>query len=125
MVAIVVAVLGILNSLIVSITERRREIGILRALGAERRRIRKAILLEAVCVGLVAVVLGTAVGSTLGYYAIGTVGSSITGWIFPYEFPLGVLMVLVPGILVIAVLAAVYPSSLALNTPLVEALTYE
>lgn len=125
MVAILVAVLGILNSLMVSITERKREIGILRALGGERHRVRKTIFLEAVCVGFVAVILSIVVGSTLGYYVVGAVGASITGWIFPYEFPIRVVLALFPGVLFISMLAAWYPSSLALKTPIVEALAYE
>jgi putative ABC transport system permease protein len=125
MVAVVVAVLGILNSLMVSISERRREIGILRALGGERHRVRKAIMLEAVCVGLVAVILGTVAGSTMGFYVMGTFGASITGWIFPYEFPTEVVLALFPGIILITLLAAWYPSSLALKTSLAEALAYE
>src|SRR5437667_11497832 len=91
LVAVLVAILGIVNSLTVSITERRREIGIVRALGGERGRVRKAIVLEAIVVGAVAVTLGTLIGSTLGYYVIGTVGVTVTGWTFPYAFPVGLV----------------------------------
>jgi putative ABC transport system permease protein len=124
-VAILVAVLGILNSLMISIIERQREIGILRALGAERYQVRQAILLEAVCIGCVAAILGTAVGSTMGYYMVGTVGTSITGWVFPYQFPVRVALALFPGVLAISLLAAWYPSSLAVKTSVVDALAYE
>jgi ABC-type antimicrobial peptide transport system permease subunit len=65
------------------------------------------------------------VGSTMGYYMVGTVGTSITGWVFPYQFPAGVALALFPGVLGISLLAAWYPSSLALKTPVVEALAYE
>jgi putative ABC transport system permease protein len=124
-VAALVAVLGILNSLLVSITERQREIGILRALGGERHQVRQAILLEAVCIGCVAAILGTIVGATMGYYMLATVGTAITGWVFPYQFPVGVALGLFPGVLGISVLAAWYPASLAVKTPVVEALAYE
>jgi putative ABC transport system permease protein len=125
LVAALVAVLGILNSLMISITERQREIGILRALGGERHQVRQAILLEAVCVGCVAAILGTVVGATMGYYMVETVGTSITGWVFPHRFPVTVAMALFPGVLCISLLAAWYPSSLALKTSVVEALAYE
>lgn len=125
LVAIAVAVLGIINSLTVSITERKREIGVLRALGGERRRVRKAIFLEAVCTGLVAVMLGIAVGSTLGYYVIGAVGGAITGWVFPYRFPAIVAATLVPGTLIVCLFAAWYPSLLAVRLKVIEALAYE
>jgi putative ABC transport system permease protein len=124
-VAVLVAVLGIFNSLMVSISERKHEIGILRALGGERRRVRKAILLEAVCVGVVALTLGIVSGTTLSFYMLGSFGASITGWIFPYEFPTAVVLALLPGVVGITVLAAWYPAALAVKTSIAEALAYE
>ena len=125
LVAVLVAVLGIINSLMVSITERKREIGILRGLGGEKRQVRKAILLEAVCIGLVAVALGIACGTVLGYYSVGTFGAAFNGWVFPYQFPLEMALALIPGVLIISLLAAWVPAGLALKTPLMEALAYE
>jgi len=125
LVAVLVAVLGIINSLTVSITERRREIGILRGLGAERFRVRKAILLEAVCIALVASALGIVSGGIMGYYSATSFGASINGWVFPYRFPYDVALLLIPGVVVVALVSAWYPSSLALKTPIVEALAYE
>jgi putative ABC transport system permease protein len=125
LVAVLVAVLGIVNSLTVSITERKREIGIVRALGGESKRVRKAIFLEAACVGFVGVVLGVAAGSTLGYYVVRTFGATVNGWIFPYEFPTAMSLALFPGVLLVSLAAAWYPSTLAVKTPLVEALAYE
>jgi putative ABC transport system permease protein len=125
LVAVLVAILGIVNSLMVSITERKREIGILRGLGGEKRQVRKAILLEAVCIGLVAAVLGIAGGTILGYYAVGAFGAAFTGWIFPYRFPVEMAVAIIPGVIFISLLAALYPARLALRTPLMEALAYE
>lgn len=125
MVAVLVAVLGIVNSLMVSITERKREIGILRGLCGERHQVRKSILLEAVCVGLVSVALGIACGIVLGYYAVNTFGAAFSGWVFPYRFPVGMTIALLPGVLFISLLAAWYPAGLSLKTPLMEALAYE
>jgi putative ABC transport system permease protein len=125
LVAVAVGVLGIVNSLTVSITERRREIGILRALGGERWRVRRSILLEAMVMGSVALALGTSIGSTLGQYVISIVSGSVTGWTFPYQFPTAVALLLVPGALTLCVAAAWYPSTLAVRTPIVEAVAYE
>jgi putative ABC transport system permease protein len=124
-VAVVVAVLGIINSLMVSITERKREIGILRALGGERGQVRKAILLEAVCIGLVAVILGIAGGTIMGYYSVASFCAAFNGWVFPYIFPTAISLGLIPGVLFVSLLAAWYPSSRALKIPIVEALAYE
>jgi cell division protein FtsX len=57
-VAVLVAILGIVNSLTVSITDRRRELGILQAVGALRKQIRRTIYLEAFCTVLIGLVLG-------------------------------------------------------------------
>lgn len=125
LVAVLVAVLGIVNSLMISITERKREIGILRGLGGERNQVRKTIFLEAVCIGMVGVILGIAGGATLGYYVVNTFGAAINGWIFPYRFPGIMALALFPGVLFISLLSAWFPSSMALKTPIVEALAYE
>jgi putative ABC transport system permease protein len=123
--AVLVATLGIVNSLIVSITERNHEIGILRALGGERRQVRKAIMLEAVCIGLVGVTLGIASGSVLGYYSVASLNAIFNGWVFPYRFPTMWSLSLIPAVIVISLLAAWYPCSVALKTAIVEALNYE
>jgi putative ABC transport system permease protein len=125
LVAVLVAVLGIINSLMVSITERKREIGILRGLGGEKWQVRKAIVLEAVCIGIVAVVFGTVCGTILGYYSVGAFAAAFSGWVFPYCFPTTIALSLIPGVIIISLLAAWYPASLALKTPLIEALAYE
>jgi putative ABC transport system permease protein len=124
-IAVLVAILGIVNSLIVSITERKREIGILRALGGERRQVRRAIMLEAVCIGLVGVTLGIASGSVLGYYSVASLNAIFNGWVFPYRFPAMWSLSLIPAVIVISLLAAWYPCSVALKTAIVEALNYE
>jgi putative ABC transport system permease protein len=125
LVAVLVAVLGIVNSLMVSITERKREIGILRGLGGEKWQVRKAIILEAVCIGVVALVLGTVCGAILGYYSVDAFAAAFSGWVFPYCFPTTIALSLIPAVIVISLLAAWYPASLALRTPLMEALAYE
>jgi putative ABC transport system permease protein len=125
LVALAVGVLGIVNSLTVSIAERRREIGILRALGGERRRVRRVVVLEAVLMGAVAVLLGTAVGATIGGYVIDTASAAVTGWTFPYTFPWAAIAVMAPAAALLCAAAAWYPSSLALRTTVVEALACE
>ena len=124
-IAVLVATLGIVNSLIVSITERKREIGILRALGGERSQVRETIMIEAVCIGLVGVTLGIASGSILGYYSVASLNAAFNGWVFPYRFPIAWSLSLIPAVIVISLLAAWYPCSVALKTAIVDALNYE
>ena len=69
-VAMVVAMLGIVNTLTVSISDRRRELGVLRAVGGLRAQIRGTIWLEAVSIGIIGLVLGIAVGMVFLYYEL-------------------------------------------------------
>ena len=124
-VAIVVAVLGIVNALTVSVVERRREIGIIRSLGGSANRVHGMVALEAACVGMAGIVLGGISGATIGHHLVGTVAASVTGWTFPYEMPVGVLLGMVPVTLALSLLAAWYPASLAARTPIVEAIACE
>src|SRR5262249_46071847 len=66
-VAVMVAILGIVNTLTVSIHDRRRELGVVRAVGGLRAQIRGAIWLEAASIGLIGLVLGVALGGAFLY----------------------------------------------------------
>jgi len=72
-VAVLVAILGIVNSLTVSITDRRREFGVLQAVGGLRRQVRQAVWMEAIGIGLVSVVLGLALGAVILFYYLGVI----------------------------------------------------
>src|SRR5207248_1091471 len=69
-VAILVAVLGIVNTLTVSITDRRRELGVMQAVGGLRSQIRHTVWIEALSIGVVGLVLGTGLGAINLYYSL-------------------------------------------------------
>ena len=69
-IAVLVAILGIVNTLTVSIIDRRRELGVLRAVGGLRRQIRHTIWMEAVAIGVVGLVLGLSFGALNLYYLL-------------------------------------------------------
>ena len=69
-VAVLVAILGIVNALTVSITDRRRELGVLQAVGGLRNQIRHTIWMEAIAIGIIGVVLGLALGAVQLFYSI-------------------------------------------------------
>ncbi len=75
--AIVIALLGIANTLALSIMERRREIGLLRAVGMTRRQVRRMIRWEAVLIAVFGAVIGTLVGVGLGVAVVAAIGSGI------------------------------------------------
>ena len=66
-VAIFASLFGIINTLTMSVIERTREIGVLRALGASRWQVRRSIADESLVIGLIGALLGVAVGAGLGY----------------------------------------------------------
>src|SRR4030095_7903660 len=69
-VAVLVAVLGIANSLTVSITDRRRELGVLRAVGGLKKQIKRTIWLEALTTCFLGLVLGYSLGAINLYYVL-------------------------------------------------------
>ena len=124
-IAVFVAVLGIVNTLTVSITDRRRELAVLRAIGAMRRQIRRTIWLEALSVTVIGLALGGLLGSVNLYYLLQIVRRDIIGMRLDYQFPVTTFVELIPIMLLTAWLAALLPSTSALRAPLVEALEYE
>jgi putative ABC transport system permease protein len=124
-VAVLIAILGIVNMLTVSITDRRRELGVLRAVGGVNNQIRRTIWLEALTTGALGVALGYALGAINLYYALQIVRRDIVGMRLDYEFPVNVALVVIPVMLGAAFLAAVWPAESAVRGSLVEALEYE
>jgi putative ABC transport system permease protein len=124
-VAVLVAILGIVNTLTVSITDRRRELGVLRAVGGFRRQIRRTIWLEALGVGFIGIVLGLGLGAIQLYYSVEIARRDLAGIDIAYSYPFQIALLLVPVILAAALLAAIAPAETAVRGSLVEALEYE
>jgi putative ABC transport system permease protein len=124
-VAVLVAVLGLVNTLTVSITDRRRELAVVQAIGGTRRQIRGTIWLEALTVAVIGLVLGTLLGSVNLYYLLQIVQHDVIGMRLDYQFPVVTILELVPIMLAAAFGAALLPAESAVRVPLVEALEYE
>jgi len=124
-VAMFVALLGIVNTLTVSISDRRRELGVLRAVGGLRAQIRGTVWMEAVAIGIIGLVLGIVVGMIVLYYEIQAITHEFSGIPLAYQFPAGIVGILVPLILGCALVSAIWPAETAVRSSLVEALEYE
>ena len=124
-VAVLVAILGIVNTLTVSITDRRRELGVLRAVGGLPRQVRRTIWIEAVSTAALGVVLGLALGALNLYYVLEIVRQDVAGIRLEYQFPFTIAILVGPMILCAALLAALWPAAAAVRGSLVEALEYE
>ena len=124
-ISLLVAVLGITNTLVISVAERRRELGILKSLGTERRQVFALIVLEALGIAIVGSLVGYGLGSYLIHYAADSISTTGTGWTLPYAFPWGLASGLAPLLIAVTVLAALYPARLALKVSPAEALEFE
>jgi putative ABC transport system permease protein len=124
-VAVLVAVLGIVNALTVSITDRRRELGVLQAVGALRQQVRNTVWLEAVAIGVIGLVLGLVLGAGQLYYSLEVTRRDLVGTDYGYSYPYSMALTLLPVILSAAFLAALGPAERAVRGSLVEALEYE
>jgi putative ABC transport system permease protein len=124
-VAVLVAILGIVNTLTVSITDRRRELGVLQAVGGLHGQIRRTIWIEALTIGTLGLALGYLFGALNLYYVLQVVHHDIAGLRLDYRYPIGTVVALVPTILGAAFVAAIWPAESAVHGSLVEALEYE
>lgn len=124
-VAVLVAILGIINTLTVSITDRRRELGVLQAVGALRSQVRGTIWLEAIAIGVIGLAIGLFFGSVALYYSLEMSARDIAGLRLDYTYPWNMAAGLFPVIAGAALFAALGPAEQAVRGGLVEALEYE
>lgn len=124
-IAVIVAVFGIVNTLTVSITDRRRELGILRAVGGLQRQVRRTIRIEALSIAVIGIALGLGLGAINLYFTLEIVRRDLIGMRLEYSYPLTVMLAVVPVILAAAFVAALWPASSAARGSLVQALEYE
>ncbi len=117
-ISLVVGSIGIANIMLVSVTERTREIGIMKAVGAQNRDILTLFLSEAVILGVIGAVLGTALGLAVGYLGAWYIDLPL---IYPYEY---VVLAIGAGIGV-GVVSGLYPAWRAARTDPIDALRYE
>jgi putative ABC transport system permease protein len=121
-VAVLIAALGIINTLSMNVLERVREIGILRAAGMTRRQVWRSVVVEAGILGLAGAILGIVVGLVVGALMVVLAGGGIDlATLVPWPI---VAVALVLGV-VVAMLAAAYPARLAARLSIVRAVQYE
>jgi len=124
-VAVLVAILGIVNTLTVSIIDRRRELGVLQAVGALRKQLRHTVWMEALSIGAVGLTLGLILGALNLYFVLEMSHRDITGTLLSYQYPTRMALLLLPIILASAFVSALWPAESAVRASLVQALEYE
>jgi putative ABC transport system permease protein len=118
--AIVIAVLGIVNTLALSVTERTREIGLLRAVGMSRRQLRRMVRLESVVISLFGAVLGLAIGVGFGIALQQALADEGIGTL---AIPGGQMAIFIVVAAMIGVLAAVWPARRAARLDVLRAIS--
>lgn len=118
--AVVIAILGIINTLALSVVERRREIGMLRAVGMQRAQVRRTIYLESLLIALFGAIVGLALGIAFGWGFVRTLRDEGLGLL---TIPWGQMLAMLVGSAIVGVLAALWPAIRAASTRPLEAIT--
>jgi putative ABC transport system permease protein len=116
---VIVSLFGVVNTLVLSISERVRELGMLRAIGTSRRQVRRMVRLEAVIVSLIGAVLGAGLGVLLAVLFTRPLED------FVLTIPIFTLVILLILAAIAGVLAAVLPARRASRLNVLDALAYE
>ncbi|MFD3517096.1 ABC transporter permease [Streptomyces sp. NPDC058657] len=121
--ALIIAVLGVVNTLAMSVFERQQEIGMLRAIGLARTKVKTMIRLEAVVISVFGAVVGVVLGTFLAWALGQTVKDQITGYslVVPWD-RIGIFLVLAG---VVGVLAAMWPARSAARLNMLSAIKAE
>ena len=112
-IAILVSMFGVAATLLTLALERRRDTAVLRLVGAERRHLRRMIMIEAGLLGVVSLTVGVAVGVALSVILIFVVNVQSFGWTIQFHVPFGFLLQTSLVVLVTTVVAGLYPARLA------------
>ncbi|MEU2781204.1 FtsX-like permease family protein [Streptomyces sp. NPDC007110] len=121
--ALIIAVLGVVNTLAMSVFERQQEIGMLRAIGLDRRRVKRMVRLEAVVISVFGAVVGVGLGAFLGWAIGETFADQVPGYalVLPWD-RIGIFLVLAG---LVGVLAALWPARNAARLNMLNAIKTE
>ncbi len=125
LIAIVIALLGIANTVLTSVLERQRELATFRAIGASRTQIRHLVLWETSYLGLLGALMGVAAGILLSVLLIEVINRQSFGWTIEFTLPGGLLVEAVALAVIAAVIAGLVPAFWAARQSIVDGLRYE
>lgn len=123
-IAVVAGALGILNTLMLSVLERRRELGILRAIGTSRRHLRRMILAEAAGIAVIGLGIGAVIGLAMHWSAVEG-ADELVGFPIDYAVAPAPLVTAAVVALVMSALGGLGPGRRAARVNVIEAIGYE
>ena len=124
-VAVIVAVMGIAGALMALVIDRRRELGLLRFLGASSGQIQKMILVEAGLLGLLANLAGFVLGYFLSLILVFVINKQSFGWTIRFHWPVAVLLGALSVVYAATVVSGLYPARVAVRLNPLEAIHEE
>jgi putative ABC transport system permease protein len=124
-VALIVAIMGIAGALLALAIDRRRELGLLRFLGASSTQIRKLILVEAGLVGILATIAGLILGYFLSLILVFVINKQSFGWTIHFHWPVAVLLGALSTVYLATILSGIYPAMLAARVDPLEVIHEE
>lgn len=124
-VVMLVAALGVVTALLISVLQRRREMGLLRAIGASQTQVVRSVLAEAALMGQIGTVIGLIVGIPLEWYVLQILILEETGYFFPLYIPWTEGLVIALAAVTLATLAGLGPALYAVRQRIPEAIAYE
>jgi putative ABC transport system permease protein len=120
-ISVIVSLFGVINTLVLSVFERTREIGMLRAVGMTRRQVRRMVRHESIVTALI----GAALGLAIGIFLAGLTSLALSGYGVVFAIPYRALAAFVAIAILAGVLAAILPARRASRLNVLEALQYE
>jgi putative ABC transport system permease protein len=120
-----VAMLGVAGALIISVLQRRRELGLLRAVGASRSQVLRTVLAEATLMGLIGAAIGLGVGLALEWYVLQVLIRDEAGFVFALRVPWLPAGVVFGASVALATLVGLWPAYQATRLRIAEAIAYE
>ncbi len=119
--SVIVSLFGVINTLVLSVFERTREIGMLRAIGMTRRQVRRMVRHESIVTALI----GAALGIAIGIFLAGLTSLALSDYGFVFAIPYKSLAAFVCVAIVAGMLAAILPARRASRLNVLKALQYE
>jgi len=119
--SVIISLFGIVNTLVLAVFERTREIGLLRAIGTSRRQVRATVRYESVITSIIGALMGIVVGIVFAW----VVTTRFAGQGITFSIPGGQLVVFLILAVIVGVIAAILPARRASKIDILEAIQYE